>query len=226
MPVGTIINAIAVIVGGLIGLIFHEKMPNKIKTIVFQGIGLTVIIIGLKMALEVDNFVLLIFSIVIGGIIGEIIDLENFFMKLSDKLKKIIKTDKSEFKEGLITASIFFCVGSMAIIGSINEGINSDHSILLTKSIIDGFTAIALSATYGIGVIFSAIPILIYQSTITLLATEFQYLFSGIIINQITVTGGILILSIGLNCMGYKKIRVTNLLPALIVNILLTIILY
>ena len=225
MPIGTFTNVIAVIIGSLIGILLHKKFPEKIKAIVFQAIGLGTIIIGVQMALKIENLLVLIFSLLIGGIIGQAIDLEKHFEKLGNFLKTKIKSNNENFVEGLITAFLIFCIGSMTIIGAIDEGIRNDHSLLFTKSILDGFTSIALASTYGIGVLLSVIPMLIYQGGITLLAMRFQNFFSEILINQLTAVGGVLILGIGINLLEIKKIKITNLLPALIVVIVLTVIL-
>lgn len=224
MPIGTIVNTVAVILGSLLGLLLHKNLPKKIKAIVFQGIGLCTLVIGMQMALKVENLLVLIFSILIGGVVGETIKLDLRFESLSDFLKNKIKSKNEKFTEGLITSFLIFCIGSMTIIGAINEGIKGDRTLLFTKSILDGFTSIALASTYGVGVLFSAIPLFIFQSTLTMLAVQFQNFFSPIIINQLTATGGILILGIGINLLDIKKIKVTNLLPALVTIILLTLI--
>jgi len=163
----------------------------------------------------------MIFSLIIGGVIGETINIDLRIEALSNKLKRAVGSKSNTFTEGLLTAFLLFCVGSMAILGSINEGIRGDHSLLLTKSILDGFSAIALASTFGVGVIFSTIPLLIYQGSITLFANAFQKLFSPVIINELTAVGGLLIVGIGLNLLEIKKIKVTNLLPALLIAILL-----
>lgn len=224
MPIGTFANVIAVIIGSLIGLLLHKRFPEKIKLIVFQAIGLGTIIIGIQMALKVESLLILIFSLLIGGIIGQAIDLEKRFEKFGNFLKTNIKSNNEYFVEGLITAFLIFCIGSMTIIGAIDEGTRHDHSLLFTKSILDGFTSIALASTYGIGVLFSIIPLLIYQGGITLLAMQFQNFFSEILINQLTAIGGVLILGIGINLLEVKKIKITNLLPALVTVIIFTVI--
>lgn len=224
MPIGTIVNTIAVILGSLIGLLLHKNLPEKIKAIVLQGIGLSTLLIGMQMALKVENLLVLIFSVLIGGIIGEIVKLDIFLENLSNSLKTKVKSNNANFTEGLVTAFLIFCIGSMTIIGAINEGLKADRTLLLTKSILDGFTSIALASTYGVGVLFSSIPLFIYQSSLTLLAVQFQNLFSNIVINQLTATGGVLILGIGFNLLEIKKIKVTNLLPALLIVIILTLI--
>ncbi len=223
MPIGTIVNTVAVIVGSLLGLLLHENLPEKIKTIVFQALGLCTLVIGMQMALKAQNLLVLIFSLLIGGIIGEFINLDGLVERLSNFFKTKIKSKDEKFTEGLVTAFLIFCVGSMTIVGAINEGLKADRTLLYTKSILDGFTSIALASTFGVGVLFSAIPLLIFQGGITLLALQFQHFFSTAIIAQLTATGGVLILGIGFNMLDIKKIKVTNLLPALIVVALLTL---
>ena len=216
MPLGTIINVLAVILGSFLGLCLKSRIPPKIHQRVFQGIGLATLLIGLQMALKVENLILLIFSILFGAIVGEALDLEKRLDTLAEILKKKLKSQSSSFTQGLITAFLIFCIGSLTILGALDEGIRGDHTLLLAKSTLDGFTSIALAATYGLGVMFSVIPMLIYQGTITLLARQFQNLFTPILINQLTAVGGILILGLGLNLLEIKQIKVTNMLPALL----------
>jgi uncharacterized membrane protein YqgA involved in biofilm formation len=216
MPLGTIINVLAVILGSFLGLCLKSRIPPKIHQRVFQGIGLATLLIGLQMALKVENLILLIFSILFGAIVGEALDLEKRLDSLAEILKKKLKSQSSSFTQGLITAFLIFCIGSLTILGALDEGIRGDHTLLLAKSTLDGFTSIALAATYGLGVMFSVIPMLIYQGTITLLARQFQNLFTPILINQLTAVGGILILGLGLNLLEIKQIKITNMLPALL----------
>jgi hypothetical protein len=217
MPLGTIINILAVILGSFIGLCLKSHISPKIHQRVFQGIGLTTLLIGMQMALKVENLLLLIFSILLGAITGEAIDLEKHLDNLANRLKKKLGSQSSTFTQGLITAFLIFCIGSLTILGALDEGIRGDHTLLLTKSTLDGFTSIALSATYGLGVMFSVIPMLIYQGGITLLAGQFQSLFTPVLINQLTAVGGILILGLGLNLLEIKQIKITNMLPALVI---------
>ena len=216
MPLGTIINVLAVILGSFLGLCLKSRIPPKIHQRVFQGIGLATLLIGLQMALKVENLILLIFSILFGAIVGEALDLEKRLDSLAEILKKKLKSQSSSFTQGLITAFLIFCIGSLTILGALDEGIRGDLTLLLAKSTLDGFTSIALAATYGLGVMFSVIPMLIYQGTITLLARQFQNLFTPILINQLTAVGGILILGLGLNLLEIKQIKITNMLPALL----------
>ena len=224
MPIGTFVNIIAVIIGSVIGLLLGSRFPEKIKNIAFQALGLISLLIGMQMALKVENPLTLIFAVLIGAIIGEWINLEKIFDNAGEFLKRKVKSKNDKFTEGLVTAFLIFCVGSMTIVGSINEGVNGDRTLLLTKSILDGFTSIALASTMGIGVLFSIIPMLILQGGLTIFAGMFQSFFTPTLINQLTATGGILILGIALNILEIKKIKVVNMLPALLMIILLTLI--
>ncbi len=222
MPLGTIVNVITILCGSTIGLILHNRFPDKIKNIIFQGLGLCTFVIGMQMTLKVTNLLTLIFAVLIGGIIGEAIDLDKKLNKLIAFFQK--KETDNIFAEGLITAFLLFCIGSMTIVGSLNEGLRSDHTLLLTKATLDGFSSIALASTYGIGVIFSVIPLFLFQGGITVLALYFHNVFSPLLITQITATGGILVLAVALGLLDIKKIKVTNLLPALLVIIFFTLI--
>ncbi len=221
MPIGTIVNTIAVIVGSLIGIMLHKNFPDRIKLIVFQGIGLATLVIGMQMAFKVQNLLVLIFSILIGGIIGEAVNLEFYFEKFAAFLKQSVRINDEKFTEGFITATLIYCIGSMAVIGSLNEGLRGDKTLLFTKSILDGFTSVALASTYGIGVLFSVIPLFIYQSSLTVMASSFQSLFSDAMVAELTAVGGVLILGIGINLLEIKKIKLMNLLPSLIVVVFL-----
>lgn len=222
MPVGTFINIAAVLIGGTLGLLLRKSFPQNIKTIVFQGLGLCTLLIGMQMALQVKDPLILIFSILIGGILGELVRLDKRVETLSDALKSKLKFKDQGFTEGLVTAFLIFCIGSMTIVGALNEGISGDKSLLLTKSMLDGFTSIALASTFGVGVLFSVIPMLVFQGGITVFAGLFQNLFSDILLAQLTATGGVLILGIGINLLEIKTIKVINLLPSLLVVLILT----
>ncbi|MEK9178909.1 MAG: DUF554 domain-containing protein [Patescibacteria group bacterium] len=221
MFLGTIINCATILVGGSIGLVLHKNFPEKIRFIVFQGIGLFSLVIGMQMAFKAINPLILVFSVIIGGIVGELLNLELRLDLLSEKLKKLSGSKSNTFTEGLTTAFLLFCVGSMAILGPINEVLRNDRSILYTKSILDGFSSIALASSLGVGVLFSAIPVFLYQGGITIFASTFQSYFSTSIISELTAVGGLLILGIGINLLDIKKIKVVNMLPSLIIAVVL-----
>ncbi len=221
--IGTLVNVGAVIIGSIIGLIIHTKLPKRIITIVFQGIGLFTIFIGIKMALKTDYLLIMVFSIVIGSIIGELINIEKGINSFSEYLKRKIKISSDKFSEGLITAFLLFCLGSMTILGAIEEGLGNRPTLLLTKSLMDGFSSIALSASLGIGVIFSIIPLLIYQGGLTLFAGYLQSFLTQIMINELTAVGGILLIGLGINILEILKLRISNMLPSLIIVIILVL---
>lgn len=223
IPTGTLINVAAVLAGGTAGLIISTRMPENIRGIVFQGLGLFTLVLGMSMALKMTNPLPIIFSIVIGGIIGELCKLETLFENFGGAIKKRVGSKNDLFIDGLITAFLLFCVGSMTIIGAFDEGLRGDPTLLLTKSMLDGFAAIVLAATFGVGVLFSVIPLFIFQYGLTLLASALQGWFSDPIITQLTATGGILILGIGLTVLDIKRIRLSNLLPSLVLVVILTV---
>jgi len=221
---GTLVNFVAIIAGSVIGLVLKDKFPDKIQETIMKGLSLAVILIGLQMALETDYILIVIFSLVLGGIIGEVIALEERLQQLGEYFKRKIKRENDLFIQGFVQASLVFCVGAMAIMGAIQDGLSNNPTILFNKSLLDGVASIAFSATFGVGVLFSAIPVLVYQGGIALFASFLQKYLSDVVINEMTATGGLLILAIGLNIMGISKIRAGNLLPSLVVAILLVII--
>ena len=220
---GTIVNVIAIFLGCSVGFILKSKFPERISKIIMQALGLASLLIGMQMALKTDNILLLIFSLVIGGIIGEIIGIEECLERFGERVKlKFKSNDASErFVEGFVTASLLYCVGSMAIMGALKEGLSGNPDILYTKSLLDGLTSIAFTAAMGIGVLFSAIPVFLYQGGITLLSRLIKDFLSPEIINEMTAVGGILILGIGFGLLEIKKIKIGNLLPAILVAALL-----
>jgi len=223
---GTIVNVIAIFLGCSVGFILKSKFPEKIGKIVMQGLGLASLLIGVQMALKTNNILLVIFSLAIGGIIGEMIGIEEGLERFGEKIRSKIKggAASERFIEGFVTASLLYCVGSMAIMGALKEGLSGNPDILYTKSLLDGLTSIAFTAAMGIGVLFSAIPVFLYQGGITLLARLIKDFLSPEVINEMTAVGGILILGIGFGLLEIKKIKIGNLLPAILVAALLAII--
>ncbi len=220
---GTLINIIAVIAGSTIGLLFNKSLPEKVIKPVFQVIGLFTLVLGMSMAIKGEEILLIIFSLVLGTIIGSLLDLDSKFQALSHWLQNKINLKNEKFSEGLITAFLLFCMGSMTILGAFEEGLGGRPNLLLAKSVLDGFSSIALSAGLGIGVMFSVIPLLIFQGGLTLLAAFLEQFFTPVIINELTATGGILLLGLGLNILELKEVKIMNMLPALIFIVILTI---
>jgi uncharacterized protein len=228
--IGTLVNGILIIAGSLFGKLLH-RIPESMKTTVMYAIGLSVMVLGLQMGLKSENFLIVILSLVIGAVLGEILNLEGKLNDLGQWLeKKIGSNGKGSISEGFVTATLIFVIGAMAIIGALDSGICGDHSVLYTKSIIDGFTALILTTTLGIGVLFSAIPVILYEGIIALFATQIdrfvpQELMSQFI-TEMTSTGGIMIFAIGLNLTGIVKIKVANFLPGILVTGAIVTILY
>lgn len=218
---GTLINAAAVIAGSSIGLIIHSRLPKKITTITFQAMGLFTLFLGIDMAMKTNEFLLMIFSIVPGSIVGEWIDIDKYLLKFSNYLKRKVGSDNNKFSEGFITSFMLFCVGSMTILGAIEEGLGGKPNLLLAKSVLDGFSSIALSAALGIGVMFSAIPLLLFQGGLTLFAGFLENYLSDPIINELTGVGGLLLIGLGLNILEIKKLKITNMLPSLVIIVIL-----
>jgi len=219
---GTIVNVIAIIFGSIVGLLIKSRIPERVNIIIFQVIGLFVITLGITMAIKTTNYLILVFSLLIGSVLGELLDLEKYLEKLSLNLKNKLKSSNDKFSEGFITATLIFSIGPMAILGSIEEGIGNYPSLLFAKSILDGVASIALSSALGIGVIFSSIPLLLYQGGITIFASYVSKYLSDALIIELTAVGGVLLLGLGMNLAEIKKIRVASMLPSLIIVVILS----
>jgi len=214
---GTLVNALAVVVGSIVGLLIHSRFPPRITRIAFQGIGLFTLFIGMQMALKTQDLLIMIFSILIGAVAGELLGLEKGITRMSDWLKTKVHSRNEKFTEGLVTAFLLFCMGSMTILGAIEEGMSGKPDLLLAKSVLDGFSSIALSASLGAGVLFAVVPLLIYQGGLTLLAGQLGTVLFPPVVNEITATGGLLFIGLGINILEIRKIQVLNMIPALLV---------
>lgn len=222
---GTLINVAAVIIGSCIGVVIHSRLPQRIIEITFQGMGLFTIVLGITMAVKTSNFLIMIVSIVTGSVIGELLNIEKAVTMVSEKIKSKAKLKNDTFSEGFITASLLYCTGSMAILGAIEEGLGGEPRLLLAKSVLDGVASIALASSLGVGVLFSAVPLLIYQGGITVCAGSLQYVFTESIIAELTAVGGILLVGLGITLLEIKQIRVMNMLPSLVVVVVLVYVL-
>lgn len=224
LPVGSFINAGAVVIGASIGMLLGNRLPERVRLIVFQGLGLCTLAIGMQMAFKTTNPLYMVGSILVGAVIGESIRLEDAITNCGDAIKKMMRSGNARFTEGFVAASLLFCIGSMAIIGPLQEGLEGDRTIVLTKTTLDFFAAIALGAAYGSGVSLAFLPILLYQGSITLFAEALRPYLSEFIRAELTATGGIMIVGIGINLLDLKKIRLSNLLPGLLIVIILCVI--
>jgi uncharacterized membrane protein YqgA involved in biofilm formation len=220
---GTIVNAAAIILGGLLGIAL-PGIPEQVKRTVMQGLGLAVAVLGLSMALKTDNLLIMIVSLVLGALLGEWLQLERRLEQAGAWLEKksgSLARGRGRFAEGFVTATLVYCVGAMAILGSIDSGLRHNHLILYTKSLLDGFSAIIFASTLGVGVLFSALPVFLYQGAIALCASLITLVVGDEMLNamikEVSAVGGVLIIGIGLNVLEIKRIHVGNLLPALLI---------
>jgi len=220
---GTLVNTATVIVGSSVGLLIGARFSEKINTVVMHALGLSTLLIGFKMAFKTDNILLVIGSLAVGGIIGEFIKLEEGLESLGEFIKRKVKSKSSNFVLGFVTSSLVFCIGPMTIVGSIQDGVSGDASVLYAKSLLDGFASVVFASSLGIGVIFSALTVLIFQGSLTLLGGELSFLLKPEVLNELVATGGLIIVGIGIYLLGIKKIKVGNFLPALVVAVVLAL---
>ncbi len=221
---GTALNMGAVIVGAGVGVALGQRLPAKVRETVMDGLGLLTFIMGLRMALETELFLVMLGSILLGGLVGEILAIERRLENLGDYLQARLSVGSSTFSTGFVTASLMFCVGPMAVLGSIEDGLKGTIEILAVKSVLDGFASLAFAATLGWGVAFSALPLMVYQGALTLGAGFFDRVLTDAMINEMTAVGGLLVLSIGLRLLGLREIRTGNLLPSLVLAPILVVV--
>lgn len=229
---GTLVNFLAVIAGSGLGLLFKSGLKQRFHEILIQACGLATLFIGLggamtglmklseKGTFETTNTMLLVFSLVIGGLIGELLQLETHMENLGGKLKSLLKANNdSQFVDGFVTATLVICVGAMAIVGSIRDGLTGDYTMLFAKAILDFIIVMVFASSMGIGVMLSAIPLLIYQGTITMSAVLISQYMDDTLISYLSCIGSVLIFGVGVNLIFGKKLRVGNLLPAILIPV-------
>jgi len=226
--IATLVNAAAVVVGSLIGLLLHGKIKDSFKTVVTIGAGMTTVVIGVQMAIASTQIVYLALSLIIGGILGTWWRIEEGILSLGETLQRTVArpprdsaplklgNQGSDFAFGFLNASVLFCVGALALVGSFKAGAEGDYSLILTKSVLDGFMAIVFTAAMGVGVAFSALSVLVYQGLLTFAAGWLKPLVSDALLKEITGVGGALVLMIALNLLGIAKPKTANFIPALL----------
>lgn len=213
--IGTIINAVLVLIGGGLGLLLRKGIPDRVKDTVMQGLSLVVIVIGLSGALKTQDMLGMIICIVIGGLMGSLIDIEKRLDQLGAFAEKKLGGEDGSVSKGFVTASLVFCVGAMAIVGSLDSGLRGDHSTLIAKGVIDAVTAMFFASALGAGVLLSAAAIFVYQGAIALLAGLLSPALTDVVITEMSAVGGLLIAGVGINLMSTLHIKVGNLLPAI-----------
>lgn len=218
---GSIVNAAAIILGGIVGSVFKKGLPKRFGDLVVASLGFFTIMLGISFAMKTEHPLVVIFSLLIGAALGEWIDIEKRMDNLGNSVQSKLKGFKGNFSQGFVTSSLLFCVGSMAIMGALQSGLASDHSTLYTKAVMDGVIGAVFASTLGIGVAASALPVLIYQGTITLLASFLEPYLSTVVVVEMTAVGGILLMGVGTNILELKKIKVGNLIPAIFIPIII-----
>lgn len=219
---GTFVNVSAIVTGAVIGVTLKKALPERIGHTIIQGLAMATMVIGLQMALESKYVLIVVSSLVLGGLTGELLRLEDRLNSLGVWLEKKIGPGQGDFVRGFVTTSLVYCVGAMAIVGSIQDGLQGNTATLFVKALLDGVTAIFFASTMGIGVAFSAVPVFLYQGVITLLAQYVQGILTQPVITEMTATGGVLIFGIGIKILEIKEIKVGNLLPAIGYAMLIT----
>jgi hypothetical protein len=219
---GTLLNIATVLIGGTLGLLFGARLPDRVRQTVVAGLGLFTAAIGIDLFVDTQSPILVLASLLFGGVVGEWARIEAGLARLGEWLQQRFasrsKGGSARFVRGFLTASLVFCVGPMTILGSIQDGLSGDYQLLAIKSVLDGFAAMVFASTLGIGVLFSTLVILVYQGALTLLAAQAQTVFSDAMILELSATGGVLLLGIAVSSLlEIKPIRVGNFLPALIV---------
>jgi uncharacterized membrane protein YqgA involved in biofilm formation len=220
--IATVVNAIAVIAGSLLGLLLHGRLKESFKSVVYVGAGITSLIIGIQMAMSTQKIVYLALSMLLGGILGTWWRIEDGILALGEMLKRAFARGDhgKDFAFGFLNASVLFCVGAMALVGSFKAGTEHNYDLILTKSVMDGFMSIVFTAAMGIGVAFSALSVFVYQGLLTLVSSGLQPLVSADLLRELTGVGGALVIMIGINLLGLAKLKTANFLPALLLIVL------
>ena len=217
--IGTLLNVMTVLVGGLVGTTLGSRLPERIRETVLHGLGLVTLTVGVQLTLQTRNILIVMGSILVGAILGEWWRLEDRLHSLGAWLEARVqgngRAKSTTFIQGFVTASLVFCVGPMTVLGSIQDGLTGDYRLLAIKALLDGFAALAFASSLGVGVLFSVLTILVYQGALTLLASQAQQVLTPPMIAEMTATGGVLILGISLLLLELKRIRLANFLPAI-----------
>jgi uncharacterized membrane protein YqgA involved in biofilm formation len=217
---GIIVNTLAILVGSAVGNLLKGGISDRFRDIIMQGLGLSVCIIGIQGAVKTSNILIVIISLIIGGTLGEWWQIENGLDKLGKWVQdRFGKNGGNTFSEGFVTASLMYCVGAMAIVGSLESGLKGENATLFAKSTLDGVSAVIFSSTMGLGVAFAAFSVLVYQGFIVLTSSFLKGYLSQPVINEMSAVGGILILAIGFGMLGLRKFKVGNLLPSVFVPV-------
>ncbi len=220
--VGVLVNMLAIVFGGLLGLLLGKNVPEKVTQTVLGGLGLGVLYVGIRGSLDGENVALAILSVVVGGVLGEFLDIDARLHQAGEALRARLAVHASShsFVEGFVTCTLVFCVGAMAIVGSLQSGLSGDHATLFAKAVLDGVFALVMATTLGVGVLFSAAAVLVYQGALTLAAQAISGFLTQPMIDEMNCVGALLIIGIALNLLGVTKLKIANFLLAPLLPIL------
>jgi len=217
---GALVNCGAVIIGSLLGLVFKKGIPEKVSDTVMKGMGLCVLWIGVTGAIKGQNALVMIFSLLFGAVIGELIDLDRWVGKLGEWIEKKVGNKHGNVTQGFVTATLLFCVGAMSVLGPLESGLKNDHSTQYTKSVLDFVSSVIYTSSLGIGVIFSAVSVLLLQGSLTVLAEWVGPLLTDDVVTEMTAVGSLLIVGLAFNMLGITKLKIMNYLPAVFLTVL------
>jgi uncharacterized membrane protein YqgA involved in biofilm formation len=223
---GTIVNTVSIIIGSLIGLFFKGSIPERYSKTLMHAIALSVILIGIKTALKTDAILIIIISFAVGSFLGESLNIEDRLDRIGKWIGSRLSKNSEGISKGFVTASLLYCVGAMAIIGSMESGLTGNHQTLFAKSFIDGIGSVIFASTLGIGVLFSAISVFIYQGFLTITASSIKPFLLPEVVSQMSAVGGLLIMAIGLGMLGIKKIKIGNMLPAVFIPLVYQVLIH
>ena len=219
---GTVFNALAILFGGTLGLFIGRLIPEKLQSTIFNAMGLFIVYVGINMSLSTKNSIAVLLALVLGAITGAVLGIEDKLSTLGETLKAKLHTSDSRFTEGFVSATLVFCIGSMAIIGAFNDGLRGDPEVLITKGIMDGISSVLFAGSLGLGVLFSAASVLIYQGALTLIAIWAEPFITAEMYANISGIGGLMIMGIGLNFLKVTRLKLGDMLPGLIYVVFLT----
>ena len=223
---GTIVNCAAILLGGGVGLLLKKGLPQRLSDTIMQGLALICLYIGISGALKGGNILLATVAMVVGGVLGTLLDLDGRINALARRLERLMARKEQPdgaFGEGFVSATLLYCVGAMAVVGALNSGLTGNHEVLYTKSMLDGVSAVVFASALGAGVLLSAAPVLLYQGGITLLASALAPVLSDAAVAEMTCVGSLLIVAIGLNMLKLTSIKVMNFVPAIFLPVLLCV---
>lgn len=221
MLLGTIVNALAIILGALVGLLAKKAIKQNMGDLIMTAIPIVVMILGVQFGIESNNILIVIVSLVIGAIIGEWIDIDGKLDNFGKSVESRLKGNDGNFSVAFVSTTLIYCVGSMAILGSMESGINNQHTILYTKALMDGISAVFFASSLGVGVLFSSVSVFIYQAVLTILSGYVAPYLSPEVVTEMSATGGVLLIALSFTILGIKKIKVANLLPAIFLPVII-----